>query len=93
MPGRRIVVTTTPTPTTTTNSNKNEGRPADAAVIPDGFPTQLSGPMTWENKDYGKRPEEYISQLDRDDIEQIEDALRHFKGESSFFSFMLLFPV
>ncbi|KAJ8106768.1 hypothetical protein ONZ43_g6949 [Nemania bipapillata] len=45
----------------------------------DGFPTQLSGPGVWTGSVFTE-PEQYIQQLDTVDLQDIDNALRHFQN-------------
>lgn len=53
--------------------------------VPDGFPSQLSGPLVWNNRDFVKKTKEYTYLLDGDDTVEIELAVHHFKGMVSSF--------
>ena len=46
--------------------------------LPAGFPEQLTGPLVWEEKDFlDKR--EWTFSLNESHLEEIQNALQHFK--------------
>lgn len=51
--------------------------------VPHGFPRQLYGPMVWNEDSFVANPEEFVVFLNSDDILQIEQAVRVFKGSAS----------
>lgn len=48
--------------------------------LPEGFPLQLKGLMAWRGEDYAGKPELYVDDLLPDDIDEINEAIAHFKG-------------
>ena len=48
--------------------------------VPKGFPEQLSSPLVWNGKDVEQR-DDWIYQLNQDQLAEIDAALQHFKGE------------
>lgn len=48
--------------------------------VPSGFPETIKAPWAWDGSEY-QQCEEYILQLEKNDIEEIEGALKHFKGK------------
>jgi len=46
--------------------------------LPEGFPTQVSGPIVWEGSDW-KGEEQWVYQLSEDELKEIDEGLRHFK--------------
>ncbi len=49
--------------------------------LPDGFPAELRSPLVWKGSDFGER-QDFVTVLAADDLEEIKEALRHFKGKS-----------
>ena len=48
--------------------------------VPDGFPSQLYGPLIWNREDFTEDREQHVSWLKAGDIAQIEQAVVHFKS-------------
>lgn len=51
--------------------------------VPPAFPEIVQAPWVWDGGDF-ENTQEYIFQLERRDIEEIEDALGYFKSKPSF---------
>jgi hypothetical protein len=51
----------------------------DSSSAIDGFPTKLEGPMTWTGSDYRYKPELYVTTITQDNIQDIGNAISHFK--------------
>ena len=49
--------------------------------VPQGWPTQLSGPLVWTTDDF-QNENEFVYHLSDADKAEIVDALTHFKGNS-----------
>jgi hypothetical protein len=47
--------------------------------LPDGFPQKLISPLVWEGKDW-KDESQWVYNLSQEQLEEIDQALRHFKG-------------
>jgi hypothetical protein len=50
-----------------------------STTVPNGWPTKLDAPRVWSGSDF-KDQEKYITKLDKDDILEIESALKYYKG-------------
>jgi hypothetical protein len=50
--------------------------------LPNGFPSALDSPLAWTGQQLA-RQSDYIHHLSETEIEEIEAALKHFKGELS----------
>lgn len=61
----------------------HDGQASSKFIVPDGFPTGLSGPLIWEGKDFVSNPDQYVYHLDDEEIFALEKAIAYFKG--SFF--------
>ena len=48
--------------------------------VPKGFPEQLSSPLVWNGKDVEKR-DDWIYQLNQDQLAEVDAALQLFKGK------------
>lgn len=46
--------------------------------LPEGFPKKLTSDLVWEGQDLASRYD-WVLELDKTDLEEIEEALRHFK--------------
>ena len=47
--------------------------------LPSGFPAQLQSPLVWKGSDFGDG-QDIVTVLTTEDLEEIKEALRHFKG-------------
>ncbi len=54
-------------------------RSSSQNVLPMGFPNSVFSKRTWSPSDLRDR-DDFVIQLDRNDIHEIEQALEHFKG-------------
>lgn len=52
-------------------------------TLPAGFPQKLVSPLVWEGKEVEKR-DDWVYQLKGDQLEEIDAALKSFKGIYSF---------
>ncbi|MBE3044996.1 hypothetical protein IMZ48_21040 [Candidatus Bathyarchaeota archaeon] len=50
-----------------------------ATTLPEGFPSELRGDLVWEGKTLAETYD-WTYVLSEDQLEEIEDALKHFKG-------------
>jgi hypothetical protein len=50
--------------------------------LPDGFPQKVEGPIVWEGKDWTGE-EQWVYDLSDAELEEISNALTHFKSLSS----------
>lgn len=48
--------------------------------LPAGFPEKLESPLVWEGSDW-KDENEWVYELDKREIEEIDSALKHFRGK------------
>ena len=48
--------------------------------LPEGFPRRLESPLVWEGKDF-KDEKEWVYELTPDQLEEIDDAIKHFRCE------------
>ncbi len=48
--------------------------------LPEGFPAQVQGPIVWEGKDF-TREEQWVVKLTEEQIQEIDEALQHFKSK------------
>lgn len=48
--------------------------------LPAGFPAQLDGGLVWEGSDFASEKDWTLS-LSKGQLEEVEQALRHFRGE------------
>lgn len=48
--------------------------------MPAGFPANLQGPLAWDGETYRSHAEKYVIPLSEDEIENVNEALRHFQG-------------
>lgn len=48
-------------------------------TLPQGFPAELHSDLVWDGKDIARKYN-WIYELGEDEIEEIEAALKHFKG-------------
>jgi hypothetical protein len=60
------------------NEARNNTRPE--AEVPEGFPKALTSPLAWKPVDVEKRKSEWYLNLQQEDIEAIEGALKNFEG-------------
>lgn len=54
--------------------------PAEMSSLPNGFPSVLDSPLAWTGQQLA-RQSDYIHHLSETEIDEIEAALKHFKGE------------
>lgn len=54
---------------------------AEAPGLPDGFPVRISSRMAWDKSQF-KDKNTYITTLQPEDVEEIQNALASFKGSS-----------
>lgn len=54
--------------------------PAEMSSLPNGFPSVLDSPLAWTGQQLACQSD-YIHHLSEDEIQEIEAALQHFKGE------------
>jgi hypothetical protein len=47
--------------------------------LPDGFPKKVEGPIVWEGKDWTNE-EQWVHNLSEVELEEITNALTHFKS-------------
>lgn len=47
--------------------------------LPDGFPKEVKGPIVWEGKDWTSE-EQWVYNLNDAELEEISNALTHFKS-------------
>lgn len=47
--------------------------------LPEGFPAKVEGPIVWEGKDW-KGEHQWVYRLSASELQEIDDALAHFKG-------------
>jgi hypothetical protein len=62
------------------NEARNNTRPE--AEVPEGFPKALTSPLAWKPVDVEKRKSEWYLNLQQEDIEAIEGALKNFEARS-----------
>ena len=55
--------------------------------LPDGFPAALRSPLVWKGSNFGGR-QDFVTVLAADDLEEIKEALRHFKGKAVSMDFL-----
>ncbi len=48
--------------------------------LPPGFPAQLQSPLVWSSSDFCDS-QVFVTVLTENDLEEIENALHHFKGK------------
>lgn len=48
-------------------------------TLPEGFPQKLDSPLVWDGKDVEQR-DDWIYQLSDDQLNEIDSALKSFKG-------------
>jgi hypothetical protein len=65
--------------------------PAEMSSLPNGFPSVLDSPLAWTGQQLA-RQSDYIHHLSQNEIEEIEAALKHFKGEPSTIDKRVLSP-
>jgi hypothetical protein len=51
-------------------------------TLPPGFPETIHAPWAWDGPDF-QNDQDYIFQLKKQDVAEIEDALKHFKSKHS----------
>lgn len=51
--------------------------------LPEGFPAKIEGPIAWEGKDY-TREDQWVVKLTEEQLQEIDDALQHFKSKLWF---------
>jgi hypothetical protein len=51
--------------------------------LPDGFPLKLESPLVWEGKDWTSETQ-WVYDLSRAELEEIEDAVKYFKSKCAF---------
>ncbi|KAJ2922251.1 hypothetical protein H1R20_g14844, partial [Candolleomyces eurysporus] len=51
--------------------------------LPDGFPAQVSGPIVWAGNDW-QTEDQWVYKLSDEELQEIDSALRHFKGKDTF---------
>ena len=49
------------------------------SILPENFPKKLVSPLVWEGKDVEKR-DDWVYQLNDDQLDEIDAALKSFKG-------------
>jgi hypothetical protein len=47
--------------------------------LPDGFPKKVEGPIVWEGKDWANE-EQWVHNLSEVELEEVANALTHFKS-------------
>ncbi|RDB25525.1 hypothetical protein Hypma_006210 [Hypsizygus marmoreus] len=47
--------------------------------LPEGFPKSLDSPLVWQGSDW-KEEKEWVYELNADQLKEIDDALKHFRG-------------
>ncbi|KAG6853962.1 hypothetical protein C0991_012108 [Blastosporella zonata] len=47
--------------------------------LPDGFPAKVDSPLVWQGSDWNDE-KEWVHELDSDQLKEIDDALKHFRG-------------
>jgi len=63
-------------------SQRLSGEPNLTSVpLPEGFPKKMDSPLVWEGKDW-KNEAQWVSVLTREHLQEIDDAVNHFHGES-----------
>lgn len=50
--------------------------------VPSGFPEKIEAPWAWDGAEH-QQCGDYVLQLEKSDIGEIENALKHFKGASN----------
>lgn len=50
--------------------------------LPAGFPKKMEGPLVWDAKDW-KNESQWVYQLSSSELNEIEDAVKHFQSSSS----------
>lgn len=67
---------------------------AEMSTLPNGFPAVLASPMAWTGQQFEQQPD-FIHHLDAEELQEIDTALKHFKGEpatiGSSFPFIQLY--
>lgn len=58
---------------------------------PPGFPASIEGPMAWSGNHNGEI-DQYILELDGDDVAEVEEALESFKGTVPLRTLFLVAP-
>jgi len=68
---------------------------AQPPYVPVGFPSSLTGPMTWDGKDFSNHPEEYVYELNAEEIKEIDNAITYFQGTNLHRGYLnpLTFPL
>ena len=51
--------------------------------LPSSFPAQLQSPLVWKGSDFCDE-QDFVTVLTTEDLGEIKEALRHFKGQCSF---------
>jgi hypothetical protein len=51
-------------------------------TLPSGFPKRLDGDLVWDGRDIAEKYD-WVYELSTNEIEEIEQGLKHFKGLSS----------
>lgn len=66
--------------------------PVEMSSLPNGFPSVLDSPLAWTGQQLAHQSD-YIHHLSEGEIQEIEAALQHFKGEPSAIDKYTIAPV
>jgi hypothetical protein len=54
--------------------------------LPEGFPDQLEGPKLWKGSDFEGKENEWVYQLNEEELKEIDEAIRDFEATEKHFS-------
>ena len=54
--------------------------------LPDGFPEQLDGPKLWKGSDYEGKESEWVYELTKEELQEIDNAVHKFEDTEKPFS-------